>query len=178
VHESLPDQLPILAAKQAIYDVLCRYCRGVDRGDFDLIRGCYHPGAYDHHVGFDGPIEGFLDYARWRIEGGLGTMHVIANHLIEVEGDVGRAETYVNSWSWDPDQSGAVVLSTTGTRYVDRFERRRGEWRIAERWAVRAFKLFPSGRVDLPDAASGTIGLRSSEDISYSAGCPTGFKGR
>ncbi|MEI6002085.1 hypothetical protein H3V53_34635 [Paraburkholderia bengalensis] len=26
-----------------------RYCRGIDRIDWDLVRTCYHPDAFDEH---------------------------------------------------------------------------------------------------------------------------------
>ena len=43
-----------LLDKQEIYEVLCRYCRALDRGDEKLLRSVYHPDAIDHHGIFDG----------------------------------------------------------------------------------------------------------------------------
>jgi hypothetical protein len=34
--------LQSLADKQAIYEVLLRYCRGIDRIDMDLVRSAFH----------------------------------------------------------------------------------------------------------------------------------------
>ena len=100
---SLERQLQDLADKQAIYEVVARYCRGVDRLDLELVRSCYHPDAREHHPGFDG---GRDDYIAWIGQGLVrfeGTMHVIANHLVEIDGDLARAETYVNAYHWSTD---------------------------------------------------------------------------
>lgn len=38
-----------ISAHIEIQQVLFRYCRGVDRGDKELLRSVYHPGATDNH---------------------------------------------------------------------------------------------------------------------------------
>src|SRR5579863_8399880 len=59
-----------LLDRQAIRDVVYRYCRGIDRLDMKLVRSCYHPDGIDHHTGFDGKRD---DYVEW-VRGGLGRM--------------------------------------------------------------------------------------------------------
>jgi hypothetical protein len=46
-----------LLDKQDIYETLCRYARGVDRGDWDLVRSTYHEDAYDSHGDYQGDIK-------------------------------------------------------------------------------------------------------------------------
>ncbi len=53
-------RLQALLDKQEIEEVVLRYCRGIDRRDFDLVRACYHPDARDHHGSFDGTVEEFV----------------------------------------------------------------------------------------------------------------------
>jgi hypothetical protein len=55
--------------------------------------------------------------------------------------------------------------------YVDRFEKRSGEWRIAHRKLLRSWeKVEPAraldGGVAVPDPAPRTDGLRTREDLS------------
>ena len=38
-----------LLDEDAIKKVHLRYCRAIDRRDFDLLRTCYHPDAEDDH---------------------------------------------------------------------------------------------------------------------------------
>ena len=43
-----------LIDRQEIYDVLIRYCQGVDRCDVNLIKSVYHEDAQDGHGMFKG----------------------------------------------------------------------------------------------------------------------------
>ena len=43
-------QLQELLDKQALYEVVARYCRGVDRADEELVRSAYHPDAIETTV--------------------------------------------------------------------------------------------------------------------------------
>jgi hypothetical protein len=45
---SVENDVAILLAERDIRGVLARYCRGIDRGDYDLVRD-YHSDAIDEH---------------------------------------------------------------------------------------------------------------------------------
>lgn len=45
-----------------LYGVIARYCRGIDRLDMALVRSAYHPDGVDHHTGFDGGRDEFIDW--------------------------------------------------------------------------------------------------------------------
>jgi SnoaL-like domain len=126
-----------LTAKQEIAEVVLRYCRGVDRLDLDLVRSCYHDGAVDHHTGFDGDADRYVAWLGEVLPRLDGTMHLIGNQLIEIDGDVARCETYGMAHHWGDPATDPTLNFTTGFRYVDTMERRDGSWRIAERWAIR-----------------------------------------
>jgi hypothetical protein len=165
-------QVQALLDKQAIYEVVCRYCRGVDRLDLELVRSCYHPDAAEHHPGFDG---GRDDYIAW-IGQGLprmeGTMHTIANHLVEIDGDRARAETYVNAYHWGPPYDDPGLNFSTGSRYVDTFECRDGEWRIIERTCVRNWVRVEvdSGELQVPSGDNGwPAQRRDRQDAVYAS---------
>lgn len=118
---------------RAISDVLARYARGIDRLDMELVRSCYHPGAHDDHGSFKGPVEEFIDWLPDQLDRFDSTMHFLGNVLIELDGDVAHAETYTVAYHRLKAQD---VDSIAGLRYVDRFERLDGEWRIARRTVV------------------------------------------
>jgi hypothetical protein len=159
-----------LLDKQAIYEVVCRYCRGIDRLDLDLVRTCYHPEARDHHPGYEGDLDGYFEMLATGLPRLLGTMHTIANHLIELDGDLALSETYVNAYHWgepfdDPDKN-----FSTGSRYVDHMEKRDGVWRIKERWCVRNWVRVEvnSGEIQLPnDDNKWPAAHRGPEDVIY-----------
>jgi ketosteroid isomerase-like protein len=119
-----------------IQQVLYRYCRGVDRGDVELLKSVYHPDAIDCH----GPFwEGSgIEFAERIIKemdkrSACGQHH-ITNILIEREGDIARVESYFLSLNPEFKPAGSVA-PVTG-RYLDRFERRDGIWKIAHRQVV------------------------------------------
>jgi hypothetical protein len=137
----MPDERAIAALldKQAIHDVVLRYCRGVDRRDASLVRDCYWPDATDDHAGtFAGGRDEFVDWVMRVVSRFTGTMHVIANHLVELDGgdgdgDVASSEAYGVAYHWGDPPDDPRRNFTTGFRYLDRFERRNREWRIGAR---------------------------------------------
>ena len=157
-----------LLDKQAIHEALMRYCRGIDRCDEELIRSAYHPGAWDDHGEFRGTVEEFVPWVidALRSGGGMVTNHSICNEYVEVRGDVAYGEAYLVAYhrSGAPGQQ---VDMTLGARYVDRYERRNGQWKIARRTVVHDWT-----RVDPVEGTFGQAhlfrqGLRSREDESY-----------
>ena len=125
-----------LIAKQAITEVVYRYCRGVDRFDRDMVRDCYWPEATDEHGSFAGTRD---EYLTWLFERMLPrfswSQHFVGNVLIDqLDLAAGRAkcETYGQSRHHRPSDVPEHNL-ISGFRYVDDFERRAGEWRIARR---------------------------------------------
>lgn len=137
---TMTEALQRLIDKDEIRDLMARYCRGVDRGDWDLVRSTYHADAYDDHGDYKGGIDGFVDFARSRTGGATQVMHFLGECLIEfASADVAVAETYFFTAhtlgseaqrQYGAENRGhAVQLSQYG-RYVDRVERRQGVWRI------------------------------------------------
>ena len=129
-------RLEELLDKQEIHEVLMRYCRGIDRRDEELLRGVYHPDATDNHGLFVGKAADFIPWALAGLERDESTNHFIANELIDIRGDVAHSESYVLAVHRRRQHDGSVVDLTFGGRYVDRFERRAGAWRIADRKVV------------------------------------------
>ncbi len=149
----------------AIRDVLYRYCRAIDRRQYDDVRACYHPDATDDHGVYQGGVDGFIDYISRDLPRYERTMHFLGNVLVELDGDSARAETYCIAYHRVPVRGDKPERDfTVGLRYVDRFARRDGRWAIAER--VCAFEW---SRLD-PVPAGGfppsfLRGVPGSEDI-------------
>jgi hypothetical protein len=134
--EQLQRDVQVLKDRLAIQDCLMRHCRGVDRHDAELMSSCYHPDAVVKHGNSDSYISG-ADYGTWSNtahESGRFALHAhqITNMTCELDGDVAYTESYVITMFLHPDHQRTSMV--TG-RYLDRFERRDGEWRIAMRRA-------------------------------------------
>lgn len=125
--------LEALVAKDEIRDLLGRYCQAIDRCDLERLRSVYWPDAFDDHGVFTGNAWDFADFVIPALRQLRRTMHLIANSVIELTGpDSAHGETYVVAYHEVVGEVG-VTAATAGGRYLDRFERRDGEWRIKER---------------------------------------------
>lgn len=163
----MSDALRELTAKQAIQEVLHRYCRGVDRMDRALTRGCWHDdGTADYQGMFTGEVEALLDWM-WQLHDGMqGHSHQMTNMLIEVAGDRAASETYVTVvLRSKPGRHPARDILTRG-RYIDRWSCRDGRWAIDHRLYLNDWMTY----LPVGDAATSPItGRRDAEDPSYAA---------
>lgn len=134
-----------LLDKDEIYETICRYARGVDRGDEALIRSAYHTDAYDDHVDYKGDIDGFVAWLDTRFVEYDNSMHFLGNCLIEfANADLAMAETSFASRRLrapigdEGKGLGAndMICRQAWGRYLDRFERRDGAWKVARRIVV------------------------------------------
>ena len=111
--------LDTLLAHHEITQVIYRYARGIDRLDFDLVRSCYHPDAYDDHGTMKGDVDTFIEGCRRFLPRFEATQHFMGNLLIEVDGDRARAETYAVAYHRKKNADGTgkddVWASATST---------------------------------------------------------------
>jgi len=173
-----------IADRMQIQDCMYRWCRAVDRLDYEGMRASFHPDAVDRHGAFDGDINGLVEWIRARHAAIPFSMHAVSNMLIEFAGpDRALVETYVRTTQRYPAEArqaldqlaggragsgeGAMDLLTC-SRYVDRFERRDGEWKIALRTLVADWKQFVDVAAGQPKPpASQEVGRRNDDDFIY-----------
>jgi hypothetical protein len=137
-----------LLDKQAITEVLYRYARGVDRCDRAVLATVYWPDAEDDHMVFKGSGDALLEYLSTAVRQ-MRTQHRLANILIEFDGPTrARSESYVVAYHNMAAPSGREEV-VFGGRYLDRFEKRGGEWRISYRKLVMDFFQNQPAATDL-----------------------------
>lgn len=160
-----------LVDKRDIEEVLLRYCRGVDRGDLDLIRSAYHPDAWEHHGAYRGnSVPDFLEYATGRSGAYRSVCHYVMNHLIELDGDTAYSEAYAVAVHVSGSEA-PLRHEVFGGRYVDRMERREGRWAIADRVVVVDWSR--DDRVGMWEREPMfAAGVRGHQDVSYARGVP------
>ena len=121
-----------LEARTAIEDCLKRFARAVDRQDWKAAREAYHDGAFDDHGFFKGAPDAFLAHIAKLHEQQDHSMHFNTNVLIDFQArDRAFVETYVLVLQRFSDRR-----VTASARYLDRFENRNGNWRVAHRTLV------------------------------------------
>jgi SnoaL-like domain len=173
-----------IADRMAIQDAMYRWCRAVDRLDFDGIRDAFHPDGRDNHGIFSGGVDGLVEWIRERHKNIPFSMHSVSNILIEFAGpDLALVETYIRTVQRYPADATASLSQLSGgqlgktefgvdlmtcSRYIDRFERRNGEWRILRRTLVQDWKQMVDVAPNAPKALPGwTVGRRDSEDAIF-----------
>jgi hypothetical protein len=119
-------------SKQALHELNTAYCRAADRADDALMRSLWHADAKVSYGEYSGGFEGFCDYwagVRDRFE---RLSHLIGTDYYEITGDRAVGETQVARIEVLPRKSGTVDRMIGG-RFLDRFERRGGVWKLTGR---------------------------------------------
>ncbi len=125
--------------RSEIHDAVLRYCRAVDRCDWELLRTVYHPDAVIDHGAYQGDVDGFIGFVQSRRVGIVHSAHYLSNLLVE-EIDGAQAATEAYGWAVQSfaEPSPFVPAGFKGVRqrsmyrYVDLFEYRDDRWAIAE----------------------------------------------
>lgn len=157
-----------LLDRQDILDCLTRFSRGMDRFDKEVYMSAFWPDGTMAAGPFVGTPEECWDWAIPMHEAGQNaTHHSLLNVTYDIQGDEAHTETYYLFAARNRDDSNWIA----GGRYVDRFERRDGEWRIALRTnAIEWSGILPTMEIpfaDVPDIKDNGPAVRGKEDISY-----------
>lgn len=162
-------RLDVIESRQQIGDVLNRYARGWDRLDEDALRSCFFADAQHQHGGFKGLSQDFITKALPSVAKVKGTSHRITNITIELAGDKAVSECYFASHHRRMNKAGTDEEDWfLSGRYLDRFERRDGVWKIAARRGLNeAERLEPRADVTLATAPADALGKRKPDDPLY-----------
>ncbi len=162
------DRLDELCCRHEIEQVILQLARATDRRDPEAIRACYHADAFDDHGAFQGSPAEFADWVPKALAPFAATQHVLAPPRIEREGEVAYSETYCTAHHvFPPSDPGGERDSVMGLRYLDRFERRGGVWRIARRTCVWDYTYIVPISDKWPLGEGFRLGRAGRDDPSY-----------
>jgi hypothetical protein len=160
-----------LAARAEITDVIHRYCHATDRRRWELMESVFHDDATCHLSVIGGSWREFVRQGAALLEPVGVTHHQVGNIQIALKGDLAHVETYVTAFHRVPAAApsggpfggtGEAYDAVFGARYIDRFERRAGRWRIAERRSAaeyRHYRAVSEGSLaDVPQQFRGAFG--------------------
>ncbi|MEY4055434.1 MAG: hypothetical protein RL519_769 [Pseudomonadota bacterium] len=136
-----------LWAREQIRDLLHRYCQGIDRRDWPLVRSCFAQDHRHRHGGFTGSADEFVAFASAVLGTIPVTHHTIGNVRIELAQDFQTATSEANFIAYHRIEAGHLEGTPVPTggketdwivagRYRDRLELRGGQWLIVQRDAV------------------------------------------
>ena len=164
---TLEARLQRLEDIEAIRTLLRQIARGTDRYDGELLAAAIHADAV-LDMGGASPMSGTAFAAALGPPAAPrpGRMHIVTNERIEVEDDVAASETYVLSCQ-DVLLEGVRKTRLRAGRYLDRFERRGGVWKLSARTLVDEWS-----RIDevIEAVTPGQhLGAPAPDDLSYTA---------
>jgi SnoaL-like domain len=118
----------------AIQDLAALYMRGLDRLDGALLEAQFWPEAQCEYGIFSGSPAGFAAFCMGALKDHARNHHMLGQHLIEfVSQDEAFGEVYYQAYHRVFDEAGESRDLFIAGRYVDRYERRAGVWKIAYR---------------------------------------------
>jgi hypothetical protein len=163
----MPRTIDDVVAEAEIRDVHLRYCRANDRRDEELMRSCFHPGAViELHQELD--VDAFIAMGREILGQFTVTWHNTGNQLVEVHGDAAWAEHYtISSHRIAASEAAPERDWIAHGRYIDRMERRGGEWRIARRKMIVDYTRMDTVEPNEQGLGSSGGGARDRSDPSY-----------
>ena len=135
----MDERLETLLAKQELTELIYAYCTACDRADTAALKALYHPDAEDDHGHFgSGPAGNFLGFVEGnnQSKGISKVMHNITNISLVVEGARAEGQSYVIAFHVIPDEQGVPYDFIYLGRYLDKFEKRDGAWKILHRRCV------------------------------------------
>jgi hypothetical protein len=175
--DALDPQVRYLKDRKDIFDVLKRYTRGADRHDKDLVRGAFWPEA-TISFGTQMTRDQYVDWEENELAGYAAHQHHITGQTIDIDADSAHVESYVVYFlvprERSADSPGPATLGKANTkektrlgsgRYIERWERRNGDWKILVREYVEDLALL-GDTVDLC-TGGGCLGTWDKNDLSY-----------
>jgi SnoaL-like domain len=152
-----------------IRQVLARYCRGVDRLHEEMVDSCFWPSEAGSCSVFCGPFSGspkdWIDFVFARMRNDLLTTHHLCQSLISIEGDEAEAESYFLARHVYDENDSVIVMAVAG-RYLDKIDRRAGNWRIARRRVMIDLRQFSPAGTKEANSSGAAIG-RQPDDPSF-----------
>jgi hypothetical protein len=153
-----PDLASELADREEIRRKIHLYCRALDRVDEPLLRSVFHPDSEHAHGPFRGSSSEFCRFAMDIVRSLGGTSHHLSNVTIDLSGCVAHTEAYflaihkmpkgkTISGYWERHDASTEQIAEIGGRYIDRWEKRGGVWKIARRIGVHDWERWSPANV-------------------------------
>ncbi len=155
-----------LSDRQEITDLVGRYMRGLDRLDRSLLRDTFHDDATTDYGFFKGGPDAFVDMACGALADHLANHHMLGQISIDLEGDIAFGEVYFQAFHRIVVNDEERDLFIAG-RYVDRYEKRDGEWKIAFRSEINDWARNDPATDDYFTATPESLRGRRADDASY-----------
>lgn len=158
----LEARVRIALAKSDIQELICAQARALDRGDTNLLRSVWAPGAtIDLGKFYAGDVDGYCEVMRTAALNVRRMSHSVNNIWVEVDGESAVAETYVIATATAATDHGDQD-TLSGGRYLDRYQLLDGVWKCSHRTFVSDWIIEQpsSDQRDIPGSMYESLTLR------------------
>lgn len=164
--QELAKRVDELSSKDEIRDCVYRIVRGIDRLDTTIIATAFHDDAtIQWHAPKPVPLSEFLSGLDRIKAATRQAQHLVGNVLIDLQGDKANVESYEiarHVTKMGDDWKDMVLAS----RYLDKFSRRNGVWKIDFRMKMMDWARVHEGADAVFDGAP-LKAQRNTDDLSY-----------
>ncbi|MFN9499272.1 MAG: nuclear transport factor 2 family protein [Erythrobacteraceae bacterium] len=152
----------------AIIELAALYMRGLDRLDEALVAAQFWPDARCEYGIFSGSPADFAAFCMAALKDHARNHHMLGQHLIDFAAqEEAFGEVYYQAYHRVADAAGAARDLVIAGRYVDRYERRGGVWKIAYRSELVDWLRDDPASDAMLAAAPFIIGARKPADPLY-----------
>ena len=111
----MSDRVQRMLDHSEIRDVLARYARGIDRGDGELLKTCYHADAIEEHAGnYEGNAHEYIDQAIPRVMKMGAMQHLLGRSYIDIDGYTAYVQTNLCTFVRFSDEGKEVDTFNSG----------------------------------------------------------------
>ncbi|MCB1844346.1 MAG: nuclear transport factor 2 family protein [Halioglobus sp.] len=128
----MTDRVESYLAREEIHELSCRYMRGLDRLDGALLLAQFWHDGWCEYGFFNGSPSEFVVFAMQALATHRANQHMLGQTLIDIDGHEAFGEVYFRAYHQVETPEGLEDLVIAG-RYLDRYERRDGLWKLAYR---------------------------------------------
>ena len=126
-------RLAAAADRMEIIDLSSNYMRGLDRLDGELERSVFWDDAWCSYGTYEGGPDGFVEFCQVALKTHAANHHFLGQINIDLCGEEAFGEVYYQAFHRIRNEAGEERDLFISGRYVDRYERRDGTWKIAYR---------------------------------------------
>lgn len=134
--------IDILLAEREIREIANNCAHYVDRGNMEGLRSLFHTDAIAEY-GFNKSktVDEFIEHFMVQRPRLSDVQHHITTNIVKIDGDYAEAENYAIAHCLTEEEDGTKAF-VIGGRYLDKYERRDGVWKISHRigledWSVK-----------------------------------------
>ncbi len=162
----MSDRVTEYLDREEIRELSRRYMRGLDRLDGEVLQSVFADDATVDYGFFQGDAADFVDFALGVLSEHQANHHFIGQMMVAVNGEQAVGEIYFQAFHRINQDGEDKDLFISG-RYLDRYQKQDGRWRITFRSEVNDWsRTDPAADEALTGNPATIIGKRAPDDYS------------